>query len=568
VAKAKLPEPREYRQERPRAAILWNGVLIQELGIADLLQSVDMTLTLGRSRITRQHPQGKPKVGAARIVFLIPDEASARKMAQLLYLDARPMLTVGFGYEGAVSFWVGGAGVRTSPDPKQFSRVAGYKIETVEWKYESSVWTVTLNGMVGRTLRMLESRRPRVYTDKTLLDIAKGVANEFGVTLRIDGSLPVNSRIQQIAQHSGENTLNFLERISGLYGANLKLSTEVSTPGEMNPYAYEFVGEGSDGNEEKWATKQGQVRTILTIQSIINDFVDISKLEQSRDIVIGYCPHLSPEKFGFDGNAYRTKWDYLASSIQVSDERSAARVSVTQKINKEGAQEQAKVKEEALTLSLPAFRETNGQIDPNTIDVVALNTEQTSDTPSSALPVQTETRSAPPSTVSTKDMEASRVAGIVLSAGIKTKLTITLNPGAPFLDPGKIVRVIGTPTHDGVYGIEETQISLTKDGGLKTTHICRPLQKALPAKPQQAAVQEQLSNGSSQAGFSLSLPYFSTDASGAIDPNLIEVSSFEVPVDVPQPPTAEPVPDTAADESAGVSIDPGDTGFPADTGGF
>jgi len=164
-------------------------------------------------------------------------------------------------------------------------------------------------------------------------------------------------------------------------------------------------------------------------------------------------------------------------------------------------------------------------------------------------------------------MEASRVAGIVLSAGIKTKLTITLNPGAPFLDPGKIVRVIGTPTHDGVYGIEETQLSLTKDGGLKTTHICRPLQKALPAKDPKAAALDTILKGAEDF-LRLSLPYFATDASGVIDPNLIEVSSFEVPVGVPQPPTTEPVPDTAADESAGVSIDPGDTGFPADTGGF
>jgi hypothetical protein len=181
VAKPKLPEPREYRQERPRIAILWNGVLLQELGIADFLVSADMTLTLGRSRITRQHPQGKPKVGGARLTFQIPTEESARKMAELLYLDARPMLTVGFGYEGGTSFWVGGAGVRTSPDPKQFSRVAGYKIETVEWKYESSIWTVTLNGMVGRTLRMLESRRPRVYTDKNLLDIANGPEFQRGL---------------------------------------------------------------------------------------------------------------------------------------------------------------------------------------------------------------------------------------------------------------------------------------------------------------------------------------------------------------------------------------------------
>jgi hypothetical protein len=336
----------------------------------------------------------------------------------------------------------------------------------------------------------------------------------------------------------------------------------------MNPYKYEIVGENGEPDDEKWNTRQGQVRTIITIQSIINDFVDISKLEQSRDIVIGYCPHLSPEKFGYDGNSYQTKWDYLASSIQVNDERSAARVPVTQKINKEGAQEQAKVKDDVLALTVPAFREVNGEIDPTSLDVVAITTAQAESAAKAEPSVQVETRSAPPSTVSTKDMEAARVAGIVLSAGIKTKLTLTLNPGAPFLDPGKIVQVIGTPTHDGAYGIEETQLSLTKDGGLKTTHICRPVQKALAASSPQAAAVEALKKDGQQSPMSLSVPYFSTDASGDIDPTKLEVTSLEPPAPLPQSPTTDPVPETAADESAGVSIDPGDTGFPADTGGF
>jgi hypothetical protein len=557
VAKSKLPEPREYRQERPRIAILWNGVLLQELGIADFLASADMTLTLGRSRITRQHPQGKPKIGAARLVFQIPTEAAARKFAELLYLDARPMLTVGFGYEGGVSFWVGGAGVRTSPDPKQYSRVAGYKIETVEWKYESSIWTVTLNGMVGRTLRMLESRRPRVYTDKNLLDIAKGMANEFGVTIRIDESLPVNTRMSQIAQNVGEDALNFLSRVSGLLGANLKIAS--GTPGEMNPYKYEIVGENGEPDDEKWSTRQGQVRTIITIQSIINDFVDISKLEQSRDIVIGYCPHLSPVKFGFDGNSYKVKWDYLASSIQVSDERSAVRTATAQKVNKEGKTEQTKTN--VLELSLPEFVTVDGKADISALKLFKATTA--AEVEPAPIPASVETRSAPPATVSSKDMEESRIAGIVLSAGIKTKLTITLKPGAPFLDPGKIVQVIGTPTHDGAYGIEETQISFTASDGLKTTHICRPLQKAARAKTIQEVIAE-ASKALPNPPLALSLPYLKDgiDTLGLVS---VTANGGDGP---PAPPMVEPVPDTAADESAGVSIDPGDTGFPADTGGF
>lgn len=557
MAKPKLPEPREYRQERPRIAILWNGVLLQELGIADFLVSAGMTLTLGRSRITRQHPQGKPKVGGARLTFQIPTEESARKMAELLYLDARPMLTVGFGYEGGTSFWVGGAGVRTSPDPKQFSRVAGYKIETVEWKYESSIWTVTLNGMVGRTLRMLESRRPRVYTDKNLLDIAKGMADEFGVTIRIDESLPVNARMSQIAQSSSEDSMGFLSRLSSLYGANLKIGFD--TPGATNPYKYEIVGKDGEPDDEKWATRQAQVRTIITIQSIINDFVDISKLEQSRDIVIAYCPHLSPGKFNFNEGRgeYGLKWDYLASSIQVSDERSAARAVTTQKVNKEGKAEETKADNFAFTT--PAYALTNGKVDITTLIPFNVSTgENVAPTPA---PVSVEARSAPPATVSNKDIEQSRLAGIVLSAGIKTKLNIVLKPGAPFLDPGKIVRVVGTPTHDGVYGIEETQLSFTASDGLKTTHTCRPLQKPVKAKTQQE-IAAKATTAAANDTLAFQLPFYVE-----FDITKLGVLTVEASAGLPAAPSTDPVPDSEGLMSV-APADTGDTGFPVGATGI
>ena len=34
---------------RPRIAVLWNGVTLEELGIADLLKSADLTITTART---------------------------------------------------------------------------------------------------------------------------------------------------------------------------------------------------------------------------------------------------------------------------------------------------------------------------------------------------------------------------------------------------------------------------------------------------------------------------------------------------------------------------------------
>lgn len=61
---------------RPRIAVLWNGVTLEELGIADLLKSADLTITTARTNPSKKLPTGKPKVGGASIVFKLPDEAA------------------------------------------------------------------------------------------------------------------------------------------------------------------------------------------------------------------------------------------------------------------------------------------------------------------------------------------------------------------------------------------------------------------------------------------------------------------------------------------------------------
>ena len=74
-----------------------------------------------------------------------------------------------------------------------------------------------------------------------------------------------------------------------------------------------------------------------------------------------------------------------------------------------------------------------------------------------------------------RELTAAQVQSAMAAAGIKTRLSIELDPGAPEMTIGSSVDVAGTWTHDGRYGIEEVQIVLEGQAGLRTTHTVRPI---------------------------------------------------------------------------------------------
>ena len=465
---------------RPRVAVLWNGITLEELGIADLLKSADLTVTLARTRPSAKLPTGKPKVGGASITFKLPNEQAGLKIFSLLYLNPRPMLTMGFGYHGETSYWLAGANVRTRPDMKKFGVVHGYKIDSVSWDYSSQIPSVTLNGMAGRLLGMAEHKRPTIWSGKTLADIAKGISDEHGVTIRISGKVPANQRISHAVQYSGESRVEFLDRVLRMSGATLHTSTMVASmvPGASQAYEYVFEGREVDAEDDHWADDQAQIRTILTIKSIEEEFIDIGTQEQSRPIRIGWAPNLSPAKFGglhaasWDANTrgYANPPDFVALSIKAVEDNVSRSYPKAAKIEKNGTQQVA-----GNALDTVKVGDVNKRL-INEVGVGRFKFVNESKIPKTAAKTVRVNRviSAVQDDLGGDTMTAAQVAAAIAAQGIKTRITIELNPGAPEISTGVALDVIGTYTHDGAYGTEEVRI-VYDENGLKSTLTARPV---------------------------------------------------------------------------------------------
>lgn len=470
---------------RPRIAVLWNGVTLEELGIADLLKSADLTITTARTNPSKKLPTGKPKVGGASIVFKLPNEAAGQKILYLLYLNARPMLTMGFGYHGEKSYWLGGANIRTRPDMKKFSTVHGYKIDNVTWDYSSQMPSVTLNGMAGRLLGMAEHRRPTIWSGKTLADIARGLSDEHGVTIRISGRVPSNQRIAHAVQYAGESRVEFLDRVTRLTGATLHTSTMVASAVAGTTQAYEYVFEGRETSDldDHWVDDQAQIRTVLTIKAIDEEFIDIGTQEQSRPVHIGWAPNLSPAKFGglqvasWDSSSrgYADPPDFVALSIKATEENVAKAGPAASKVDKDGTQqvvreEAAKVQEERNRSILDTIKVAFAGRQ-NEAGVLRLRAEKASKVPKTKV---NRVISAVQDEHGGDAMTSAQVQAAVAALGIKTRIVIELNPGAPEISTGVAIRVNGTYTHDGIYGSEEVRI-VYDETGLRSTITARPV---------------------------------------------------------------------------------------------
>lgn len=464
------PEGAYGAKIRPWAAVLWNGVTLEELGVADLLKSVDFTLTLGRTPPSKKHPSGKPKVGGATLVFLVPNEVAGVKFREMLYFSPRPVLTVGFGFKDLRGYWLGETGVRKAPGKKQFGRSRGYKIDNVSWDYSASIPTLTLNGMSGQTLRLAEHRRPTVWRDTTFADVAKSIALENGVSIRISGSIPANQRLEHVVQYAGESRLEALERLAAMHGGTLHLTTEVaqSTPGVTGAYQYEFEGR-SDEDNGLWGQDQAAVRTIVTIRSIAEDFVDTSQLDQTRPIRIAWAPHLSPAKFGWNNGTYENPPDYVATSIKPQEDNVARATPSSAGVKKSGGTEKGGIKAKYNVYDTKAFdgRFASSGVSASYANEVEIAPEKIGKVQAHASAVHDD--------LGGSALTAAQAQAALAAAGIRTQITIDLKPGAPEIDPGRSVEILGTFTHDGLHGVEEARNTWTRDGGLATTLTVRPI---------------------------------------------------------------------------------------------
>ena len=465
---------------RPNVAVLWEGVPLEELGIFDSLSSVQFTVTVGRTRPSKRYKAGKPKVGGAQLEFTLQDRQTARRLAHLLHVTQRPSISVGFGYEGAEGWWVGGAsvgeGVPTDAQGRPtYKKIGCFKMDKTTWKYSSSgISKCTLVGVTDKALGLVEKMRPRVYTDITLRQIFQGIADEHGLYLDIDPALRADHRIAHAMKTNQESDWEFLARMADRLGAaSMYLSA--------NPPGLGEVGATSVGTQFHASIDGGPITAVLNTQlthvtrnvlrvSKLSGFVDLKTQELVRPTVIGFGAFLSLE-------AKRT-CDHLAKDVSIEESgykngavpSSAAATPNDDLVKKfvqaggtetQGFSVQINVGEQFKT---PLNIEDKAEV---------RRVRRKGDVPGTQ--VYHQVVSGMPTEVDGGLLTGDQLAAIALNNGFTFDVTIDLSPGVPYLQAPGMVRLIGTDVHDGLYGIEEATTKWDGKNGLTTSLKCKPI---------------------------------------------------------------------------------------------
>lgn len=486
---------------RPQVMLLWNGVPLQELGIDTALASVSFTTTVGRSKPTKKFAFGKPKVGGASIVFILTDERQSEVLARLLHSDTKPNISIAFGYEQGKSYWAGSFNAAQVVDGKKFKKASSFKVDRVTWEYNSSgVPKVTINGVSDKAVQLTTNVSPRVYTNENLRRIFEGVADENGLILDVDPDLPLDARMSQVIKGSNETDLEMLSRLANRMGADLYLVDGIGEYGAAGvTNRFKVSGDPAAVALANEAQLRDTVRGILRV-SKLPGFMDLSKFEQARPLVIGYGAFLDEKQ--------RKACDVLAVSVSISDVRQAggggSAGSKIRAVNPDnGAITLAAATGSAesnlfFTVFTPGVQElisleaanrhmqTTFQGQAGTMPSPDKLASQYRESGSRSQPVKNAHAVGLPkkggvaAPAVAEDIEptglltSAQMASLALRANFNFEVSITITPGIPYIQAPFNIELLGTRAHDGAYGVEEATTSWA-GSGLTTTLKCKPV---------------------------------------------------------------------------------------------
>ena len=457
----------------PRMALLWNGVPLETIGIAEHLLEVEFTATVGRTKATTRNPTGKPKVGGARVTFHLADAETAELLMRMLSVELNPTLTIGLGYADSMEFWTAMVQAATKPDAKLKGMAKGFRMDTVNQTNDAGVQKLTISGMVDTAFQLARGTRPRVYERKTARQILTALASEYDIEVEVDPDVPADTMMSHAVKLTGETDLAFLTRIADRLGAHIQLDTGTPpTIGAANPYSIRDV------KSPPGRAAVDRSRALVRLVSY-GRFVDLSEIEASRPIVIGYGPKVPV--------ARRASCDYMASSISVQMAR------FTGSVGGAAAKKDGTVAGSAQTPRLPSDLTYDarpiyggGVSGAEVLELRAgklvLSTPDTSDGLSSATPATTATE-APHKVVGggahaidpSGLLSSSQIQAAALAMHRNVRLSVTLNPGAPNIQANASVEIVGTPGSDGMYMVEDTTSRSTRGSGLTTVLSLAPL---------------------------------------------------------------------------------------------
>jgi len=473
--------------------ILWNGVPLEEYGVADALLAVTFTKTVGRTKASKMFKVGKPKVGGANLKFELTNKEVTQRLMRMVLTRSRPRITLGVGYDDSEMYWVGGFGTNKDELLRKKYQAIGFRLDAPVFRYGSAVPTMTLGGVSDKVLGLGERFKPRVYTDATIEQILQNVADDHGFILELDGMANRTARMSNLMSPSEESDLAFTNRVATMSGNAMVAfyADHMSTAGdELQPGALrkgygpgaaksvDFTVHGSKNPQpvQLWANR---ANTIMKIRKMPH-YLDMGEMEQASTPILAY--NMNPS----DLPAGRSVID--AQSIQVSTKGYKAAPNLGAGVQKKNDDSQVNKH----VFWSPAAILVKSPLPVPWIDAgVGIHLAQTQ-----AEPIKNELDrrvvvKATEDMVGHQHYQLATPLPDEIDEGVLTSeflrlvaeynhFTWTLNatvvPGVPWLQAPLLVEVMGTDGHDGLYGIETSTLSWSASG-LKNSLVLKPAGK-------------------------------------------------------------------------------------------
>lgn len=497
----------------PEIIVIWDGTNIQDLGIKHLLSSATIGSTVkrkskttrqgstkgkGTSKAPRYYSRRSPHVAGAQLDFIVPNQAYATHLMRLIGRTGKPRIGVGF----RAPQLAGGRGIM----------IGSFKMDTIDWDYSNNGFVkLSLKGKTDVALGIAKFKGPRTFSKKTFKSIVEGIAEEYGLAVGYSdpGDPDLNIELD-VFSPSGETDFDFIDRIAEAAGfSGLSLQPDLLSQKNSNPPLNTVVkSEGVVSNTLKEAAgtvritdpeylkESGKLSGTLLVSKLPTFLVNSFRNRELPKVALAYGPgvvgqedHLPkdavvlkvasmkvtmPQSGGARTSSAKVRSDKQTGSVGVrtpgvrnaqtgeqiaSPETTQVRTDISGDVGKAGPS----LKNAANSKSASA-RKASSPSNFLDLNVKGIELRQLPN----GSKVERVFLSGCPTSTSNDLSIAKRNGARARYMGYVEEISITLNPGFPFINPPMTVPLFGSYVHDGEYGVEEVTHKYDSSGGLVT----------------------------------------------------------------------------------------------------
>ncbi len=461
----------------PKVILIWDGKNAKELGISHLLVSATIGSTCERSskgkRQTGSTSASKttsgfsgrgggsskrpkfftrraPRVSCADLTFIVPNQAYATYFMELIGATGRP--TIGIGFQ--VPEYAGGQGIM----------IGSFKMDTIDWDYSSNGHLkLNLKGKSDALLGVAKYKAPRNFEKTTFKEVVEAIAKDHDLTVEFDSSEDKDLQVElNVFSPSGESDFDFLDRVAEAAGYS----------------GFQIDSYDSSANANK-VMRFSKAPTYL-----------VNRFERTPipKVALAYGPGITGQEELLPKGFVILK----VADMKVTMPQSNAAIPTTATIatNKKTSSIKTKVPK--------VSRQDNSEVAPGGIVDVQTNLTSDSQTRATVRNLSSKATKKPskyesvnaqglivrelpgkniiervfisgcPTSVSNDLLTAKRNGARARQMGYVEEISVTLNPGFPFIIAPMTLELFGSYVHDGMYGVQEVTHKYDDSSGLTT----------------------------------------------------------------------------------------------------